>query len=186
MSTLVVNLDEFSELCGVTAETMRGHIRSVEGNPEWLIERGDRGRGYKIEPEGGLAWWRAKRDAAEQEAAEHADRLAQLRLDILGDQAEGEEGLALSGKQRREEYAATLDRIKLRRMMGELVEVAQLEPLLASAAVDMRRRLSLIPGELAAEMGLPIGELAPLEKMIERACGEFADAISIERIARGA
>ena len=43
--SLVVNLEEFSELCGVTPETMRGYIRSVEGAPGWLIERGDRGRG---------------------------------------------------------------------------------------------------------------------------------------------
>ena len=186
MGALVVNLDEFSELCGVTAETMRGHIRAVDDKPAWLIERGDRGRGYKIEAEGGLAWWREKREAAEAEAAEHVEQLAQLRLGLLGDQAESDEVLALSGKQRREEYAATLDRIKLRRMMGELIEVAQLEPLLAAAAVDMRRRLELIPGEMAAEMGVPIAEMEPLARMIERACGEFADAISIERVTRSA
>ena len=182
MAGLVVNLDQFSELCGVTAETMRTHIRSVEGKPRWLIERGDRGRGYKIEPKGGLKWWQKKKEKAEIEAAEHQERLAQLRLDILGDQAEADDALSLSGKQRREEYAATLDRIKLRRMMGELVEVSQLEPLLANAAVEMRRRLSLIPGELAAEMGITIEELAPLERMLERAAGEFASDISIERV----
>ena len=186
MSGLVVNLDEFSELCGVTAETMRGHIRGVEGSPAWLIERGDRGRGYKIEPEGGLAWWQAKREQADIEAAEHKEKLAQLRFSMLGDQAEGEEALSLSGKQRREEYAAVLDRIKLRRMMGELVEVSQLEPLLASAAVDLRQRLELIPGEMAAAMGVGSEEMAPLERMIERACNEFAAAISSERIAGSA
>ena len=35
---LVVNLDEFSELCGRTAETMRDYIRSVEGEPAWLLD----------------------------------------------------------------------------------------------------------------------------------------------------
>jgi hypothetical protein len=175
---LVVNLEEFAELCGVTGETMRGHIRGVEDSPAWLIERGDRGRGYKIEPEGGLVWWRAKRDQADADAAEHKEALAQLRLDILGDQGEDGDLLTLSGKQRREEYAATIDRIKLQRMMGELVEAAQVETALTHAAVEARRRFGLIAGEYAAEAGLSPEEVKPLAILIERAVGEFVDKIA--------
>ena len=57
---LIVNLEEFAELCGVTAETMRVHVKAVDGDAAWLIERGARGRGYAIEAMGGLAWWKAK------------------------------------------------------------------------------------------------------------------------------
>ena len=178
--SLVVNLEEFAELCGVTGETMRGHIRGVEDNPGWLIERGDRGRGYKIEAEGGLAWWRAKRDQAEAEATEHKEALAQLRLDILGDQTEDAEALLLSGKQRREEYAAVMDRIKVRRMMGELVEASELERHLTHAAVEARRRFGLIHSEYAAEAGLSPDDVAPLAALIERAVEEFVSSLTVQ------
>ncbi len=177
--TLVVNLDEFSELCGVTSETMRGYIRAVEGNPDWLVERGDRGRGYKIHAEGGLAWWKALREHEENISAERQAQLAQLRFEHLGNAVEDAETLALSGRHRREEYAATIEKIKLRRMMGELLERAEIEPLLANAAVEARRRLQLVPGEYAAQMGLSPEEVAPLRAMIESAVGDFVKAITL-------
>lgn len=174
---LIVNLDEFSELCGSTAETMRGHIRDVDGNPAWLVERGSRGRDYQIEAEGGLAWWRARREADETTSAERKAQLQQLRFEQLGAAVESEEALALSGRQRREEIEAALARIKLRRVMGELVEWAELEPLLATAAVEIRRQLQLVPGEFAALTGMSPEEVKPLAGLIERALAQFVTAL---------
>jgi hypothetical protein len=176
--SLIVNLDEFSELCGVTAETMRVHIRAVEGDPVWLIERGDRGRGYKIEAEGGVAWWKAKRDADESASAVRLEQLRQLRFEHLGDAAENEDALALSGKQRREEYAAVMERIKLRRVMGELVDRAEVEALLSHAAVEARQRLMRVPGEYAATVGLPPEDMAPLSELLERVVNDFVDSLT--------
>lgn len=170
---LVVNLDEFSELCGRTAETMRDYIRSVEGEPGWLLERGMRGRGYRIEAEGGLAWWKARIAADDNASAERLAQLQQLRFEHLGDAADNEEALGLSGKQRREEYAAVVERIKLRRMMGELVERAPLEAQLTHAAVEHRRQLMLIPAEYAATEGLEPASVRSLSVMIERAVEKF-------------
>lgn len=174
---LIVNLDEFSELCGVTAETMRVHIRGIEGHPTWLVERGDRGRGYKIEAEGGLAWWKAKRDDEEQASAERQAQLHQLRLDLLGDAADEPDGLGLSGKQRREEYAAVMERIKLRRTMGELVEVAALDGPGANAVVELRRKLQLVAPEFAAKVDLSIEDRNTLAAMIERAVSSFLESM---------
>ena len=175
--SLIVNLDEFSDLCGVTAETMRVHIRGVEGNPAWLIERGDRGRGYKIEAEGGVAWWKAKRDADDLASAERQAELQQMRLDLLGDAAESPEALSLSGRQRRDEIEAAMARLKLRRQMGELVERAELEAAGVTAAIELRRRLLLVPAEFAAEAGLPPEDVKPLRAMLERAINAFVDAL---------
>ncbi|MBS7669347.1 hypothetical protein [Croceicoccus gelatinilyticus] len=173
---MIVNIDEFSELCGVTSETMRGYVRAVEGNPAWLIERGERGRPYQIDAEGGMTWWRARRKDEENASIERQAKLQQLRLDVLGDQAESEEALALSGKARRDEYAAAMERIKLRRVMGELAEVGDLVPLLSHAAVEARRRFQMIPGEYAAQMGMTPEEVRPLRDLIERAVNGFVDA----------
>lgn len=170
---LVVNLDEFSELCGVTSETMRGYVKAVEGMPDWLIKRGTRGSGYEIDAELGVAWWRKLRADEAAAGTERAERLAQLRLDLVGDAVEGEEAMSLSGKQRREEYAATMERIKLRRIMGELVERAEIEAVLSSAAVEHRRQLMLIPGEFAALTGMMPADVAPLEGLIAKAIDAF-------------
>ena len=174
---LVVNLDEFSELCGRTAETMRDYIRSVEGEPAWLLERGTRGRGYRIEAEGGIAWWKARREADDTASAERLAQLQQLRFEHLGDAADSEDALGLSGKQRREEYAAVVARIKLRQMMGELVERAPLEALLTHAAVEHRRQMMVIPAEYAATEGLAPDAVRSLATMIERAIDAFVLAL---------
>lgn len=171
--SLIVNLDEFSELCGVTSETMRAHVRGVEGEPVWLVERGDKGRGYKIEAEGGLAWWKSRLDAHETASAERRAALQQLRFEHLGDAAEGEDALSMSGRQRREEYAAVVERIKLRRMMGELVEVAPLEAALSSAVVELRRQLMMVPAEFAAGEGLTPEQVKALKALIGRALESF-------------
>lgn len=172
-----VNLDEFSELCGVTSETMRVHIRAVEGLPDWLIERGDRGRGYKIEPEGGIAWWKARRDAEADASAERQAQLQQLRFEHLGEAADDESNLSLSARQRRDEYAAVMERIKLRRVMGELVEWAGLEALIVAAVIELRRQLMLTPAEFSAASGLTPAQVAPLEAMLDQAIERFIAAL---------
>ena len=181
---LIVNLEEFAELCGVTAETMRVHIRTVEGDPAWLVERGDRGRGYKIEPEGGLAWWKARREDEERADTERRAQLAQLRMDLVGDNVEAPEKLGLSGKQRREEYAAAFEAVRYRKMMGELVEKAELVPVLTAAAVLLRRRLQSIPGEFAIVAGLSPADVEPLHRLHRRAMEEFLTSIAPVGVAR--
>lgn len=176
---LIVNIDEFSELCGVTAETMRGYIKAVEGNPAWLIERGSRGREYRIEAEGGIAWWRELREGEEIAEAGRKEQLQQLRMELIGEQAEGQTGLALSGRQRREEYGAAVDRIKLRRMMGELVERLELEDRLSHAAVECRRRLMQVPAEFAVKTGIPVDEMKPLYDLLEKAVDAFVTALEL-------
>ena len=170
---LVVNLDEFSELCGTTGETMRKHIRELVETPAWMLKRGTKGSGYEIDSDLGIAWWKARREADDHASSERLAQLQQLRFEHLGDAADNEEALGLSGKQRREEYAAVVERIKLRRLMGELVERAPLEAQLTHAAVEHRRQLMLIPAEYAATEGIAPETVRSLAGMIERAVEKF-------------
>ena len=177
---LIVNLEEFAGLCGVTGETMRAHLKGVEGDPTWLLERGDRGRGYRIEALGGLAWWRAKRDTEEQQSAERRAQLAQMRLDLVGDQVEASAQLGMTGKQRREEYAAAEAAVKYRKMMGELVDRNDMIHALSSAASQLKRRLLQVPGEFAIREGLTPQSVTPLEGMLARAIEDFLRTIAEE------
>lgn len=176
---LIVNLEEFADLVGRTPETMKLHLRQLDPQPEWLIERGDRGRGYKIAAEGGVAWWIAKVEADQASTDERRAQLAQLRLDLLGDQGEVPERMGLSGKQRREEYEAAFKAIEYRRRMGELVERVHVEHVLTNAGVDLRRRLMMVPGEFAVMTGLPVDQVKPLELLLGRAVEAFVKAIEL-------
>lgn len=179
---LIVSLEEFAELVGVTAETMRVHLRELGRDgvapPAWLIEKGDRGRAYKIEAEGGIAWWRARREEEDQADAERRGRLQQLRLEVVGEGADSEESLALSGRQRRDEYEAAMVAIKYRRALGQLVDRTILERVLSSAAVDLRRRLQQIPAEFGIAAGLPGDQVKELEGRIGRALDGFVAEIT--------
>lgn len=179
MADLVVNLEEFASLVGVTAETMRVHVREVEGNPAWLVERGDRGRGYKIEAEGGVAWWQAKKETDDLIDAERRAKLQQMRFDLTGGAVEEAETLAMSGRKRSEEYAAAMDAIKLRKTMGELVEKAEVQRELSAAAVTLRRRLQRVPGEFVIANGLDQALVRPLKTAIGRALEEFNVALKL-------
>lgn len=183
---LVVNLEEFSELCAVSEVTMRKYFRALEGEPDWMLKRGMKGSDYQIDTVGGLAWWKAAREGEESANAERLAQLAQLRFDLLGDDAGSEEAMALSGKQRREEYAAEFERLRLAKEMGKLVEMDKLVPLLMAAVVESRRRLGLVPAEFAAMAGMTPEEVKPLALMIEKAVDEFVTAFSNVATAPGA
>lgn len=182
---LIVNLEEFAELCGITAETMRVHIRTVDGSADWLIERGERGRGYKIEARGGVAWWRDKRDRDDLADAERRAQLQQLRFELTGGAVEEAETMKLSGRQRSEEYGAALQALKLREQMGELIPKSALEHELSVATVALRRRLQRVPGEFVVAQGLDAALVRPLKAAIGRALTEFVDAISVVEIVEG-
>jgi hypothetical protein len=101
---LIVSLDEFAALCGVTPETMRNHLKQAPAEADWLLARGRRGVGYKIAAEAALAWYRQRGAGGGTDTARQA-QLAELRLQMLGD-AGDDDGLLLTGKQRYEEYRA--------------------------------------------------------------------------------
>lgn len=179
---LIVSLDEFAELAGVTPETMRTHLkdmlREAAAEPAWLVERGDRGRAYKIEAEGGLRWWQDKREADLLADETRRGKLQQLRLDVLGPAAEQPDSLSLSGRQRRDEYAAAMDAVRYRKILGELVEKVDIERVLSAASVEHRRRLQQIAPEFGIVAGLEPDQVRKLDAMIERAVDSFVTTIT--------
>lgn len=174
---VIGDLKDFAEVCGVSEETMRKYFRTFDEVPVWVITVGTKGRGYEIDCEAGLTWWKGRLEAEELASAERRAQLQQLRFEHLGDAAEAEEALSLSAKQRRDEYAAVMERIKLRQTMGQLVDVGELEGPATSAAIDLRRRLMQVPTDFAAEAGLTPAEVKPLHALLERAIAAFLDAL---------
>ncbi|WP_426255792.1 hypothetical protein [Sphingomonas sp. DC2300-3] len=136
---LIVNLDEFASLCGVTPETMRSHLKAAPAKAPWILERGTRGRGYKIAALAGVEWWK-QRAAAGGDDDGRAAKLAELRLSMLGGDA-SEDDLLLSGKQRGDEFKAGLAELEYREAMGELTRVHDYEAETVNAVIELRRQL---------------------------------------------
>jgi hypothetical protein len=160
---LIVNLDEFASLCGVTSETMRGHLRSAPAKAAWILERGTRGRGYKILALPAVEWWKQRASAANDDDGKAA-KLAELRLQLLGGDA-SEDDLLLPGKQRGDEFKAGLAELEYREAMGELVRVQDIEAETVNAVIELRRQLQSI--------GLTIRRRFSLEREVQDAIDEL-------------
>jgi phage terminase Nu1 subunit (DNA packaging protein) len=150
---LIVNLDELASICSVTPETMRTHLASAPADADWIAQRGRRGVGYKLKAEGAVAWWRGR--SSETDSADDARRrqLAELRMQMLGGDAE-ESDLLLTGKQRREEFLAGQAELSYREAMGELVRAADVDAELANAAIELRRQLQEVGRVIRRKFGL--------------------------------
>ncbi|MBB4154165.1 hypothetical protein GGQ80_002075 [Sphingomonas jinjuensis] len=139
---IIVNLDEFASLCGVTTETMRSHLRTAPAKAPWILERGARGRGYKIVALAAIEWWKQRAASAGDDDG-RAAKLAELRLQLLGGDA-SEDDLLLTGKQRGDEFKAGLAELEYREAMGELVRVQDIEAETVNAIIELRRQLQTV------------------------------------------
>ncbi len=67
-SELIISLDEFASIVGVTPETMRTHMKQAPADAAWVLERGRRGVGYKIAAGGAVAWWQSRSGGGDDDA----------------------------------------------------------------------------------------------------------------------
>lgn len=175
---LIVSLDEFASLCGVTPETMRSHLKQAPANAEWLLQRGRRGVGYKIAAEGALEWWR-NRDHGGGEDSLRNQKLAELRLQMLGGDAV-EEDVLLTGKQRYEEFKAGEAELAYRTAMGELARVADLDAEMATAVIELRRKLQGIGMTIRRRFGLEREVEDAIDELIGDQLRQFVTALDVD------
>lgn len=175
---LIVSLDEFAALCGVTPETMRTHLKQAPADAEWLLERGRRGVGYKIAAEKALAWWRGRSAHGGAEDA-RKQQLAELRLQMLGD-AGDDEGLLLTGKQRYEEYKAGEAELAYRQSIGELCRVADIEAETVNAAIELRRQLQTVARTIRHQFNLPVEVETAIDALIGAKLAAFVKVLDAD------
>lgn len=149
---LIVSLDELASICGVTPETMRKHLKSAPDDADWLLERGRRGVGYRILAGGAVAWWKSRAgEGGEDDARRSA--LAEWRLTALGDLAD-EDGPALTGKERYDEFRAAEAELNYRKKIGELCRVIEIEDHTVNAVIELRRQLQTVGSTIRRDFGL--------------------------------
>ena len=182
---LVVNLEEFASLCGVTPETMRAHLKAAPANASWIIKRGRRGSGYQIAAHGGITWWKEKTAGAGDAASKRSQQLAQLRLQMLGGDA-AEEELLLTGKQRYDEFRAGEAELSYRQAIGELVRAADVEAEISNAVIELRRQLQRVGTDVARQLGLDRSAAAVIDDMIAAKLNAFVEALDSDDAASDA
>ncbi len=165
---LIVTLEEFASICGVTRETMRSHLKSAPVKAPWILERGTRGRGYKIVAEGGVEWWKQRAANDGGDGGKNA-KLAAMRLQMLGGDA-SEDDLLLPGKQRGDEFKAGLAELEYREAMGELVRVADIEGETVNAVIELRRQLQ------------GVGQIIRRKFSLDREVQDAIDGLIAERL----
>lgn len=174
---LIVSLDEFAGLCGVTPETMRNHLKQAP-DADWLLERGRRGVGYKIAAEAAIAWWRNRSTNAGEDNARQ-QQLADLRMQMLGD-AGDDEGLLLTGKQRYEEYRAGEAEIAYRQAIGELCRVADIEAETVNAAIELRRQLQGVARTIRHQFDLRVEVQTAIDDLIAEKLAAFVKVLDAD------
>ena len=175
---LIVSLDEFAALCGVTPETMRNHLKQAPAEADWLLARGRRGVGYKIAAEAALAWYRQRGVGDGVDAARQA-QLAELRLQMLGD-AGDDDGLLLTGKQRYEEYRAGEAELAYRQSIGELCRVAEIENETINAVIELRRQLHGIGPTIRRKFGLDREVEIGIDELIAEKLAAFVKVLDAD------
>lgn len=173
---LVVGLDDFASICGVTPETMRKHL--PKGPADWILERGGRGRGYKIAAAAAVEWWKTRSSGGGDEA-EKAAAIAELRLQMLGD-AGDDEGLLLSGKQRYEEFRAGQAELEYRETIGELCRVADIEGETVNAVIELRRQLQGVGNAIRRRFGLDLEVATAIDEAIGERLAAFVAKIDVD------
>ena len=175
---LIVSLDEFAALCGVTPETMRNHLKQAPAEADWLLARGRRGVGYKIAAEAALAWYRQRGAGDGVDSARQA-QLAELRLQMLGD-AGDDDGLLLTGKQRYDEYRAGEAELAYRQSIGELCRVAEIENETVNAVIELRRQLQGIGPTIRRKFGLERDVEIGIEELLAEKLAAFVKALDAD------
>lgn len=170
----VCNLSELAFVTGVSATTLSKWAREQSDFP--VAERGSNGRAYQFDAAAVQAWIDNHKAEADAEAEARQAQLALWRADMYGDDPNPEHR-PLTASERKAEAEAALAEDKVRRLRGELVELAPLEVCLTQALVELRNALSQVAAEVAREHGLPRETRIAMQNAVEHRMNAFADQI---------
>ena len=177
-SELIISLDEFASIVGVTPETMRTHLKQAPADAAWLLERGRRGVGYKIAAAGAVSWWQSRSGGGGDDDVKRA-AIAELRMQMLGDTGD-DEGLLLTGKQRFEEFKAGEAELAYRQSIGELCRIAEIESEATNAVIELRRKLLRVGPSVRRKHGLSRENEAAITEAIGAALNDFVAKLDVD------
>lgn len=173
---LIASLGEFAAIPGVPSEpTLR---RLIKDNPDFPALPGTNGQAYEIDVAAGIAWLKARETKRVQGERDHAERVRQLGLELLGEGAAADVSqVGLSAEERRKLLEEEFYAIKVAEKRGELIRKADIEAAISDVLVADARRRSSFMTRLAKRVNLSREQLAAAEELIEFDRRQFAAAL---------
>ncbi len=171
---VIRNLEQTARFFETTTPTVKSWI--ADGCP--VEAGGSNGVPYALDLRKVDEWRQAKKEEEQKTAEERAEQEAQLRLELLGDDALTDAGVGpLTPRQRADYLRAEVDKVKLAEKRGELMPAAEF----LDALVEMNRlvsaRLRGLPDDLADRFGLSEDQRENLRATIDDVLNDMADEI---------
>lgn len=173
---LIASLAEFAAIPGVPSEvTLR---KLIKENPDFPAKPGTNGVAYEIDVQEGIAWLKARDEQRIADEREHADKVMQLGLELLGDGAAtdlGQTGLSVTERKAllEEEFHA----IKVAEKRGDLIRKSDVEAALADMIVSDARIRSTFMARLGKRVELTREQIAAGEALMDADRKTFAASL---------
>jgi hypothetical protein len=173
---LIASLAEFAAIPGVPSEpTLR---RLIKDNPDFPANPGTNGVAYEIDVAAGVAWLKEREAKRVQVERDHAEKVRQLGLELLGEGAAADVSqVGLSAEERRKLLEEEFYAIKVAEKRGELIRKADIEAAISDVLVADARRRSSFMTRLAKRVSLTRDQLAAAEELMDFDRRQFAAAL---------
>ena len=169
-----LNLGQFAKVVGSTEPTVRKRVDEA-GDGDWLIERGSKGRDYKIHPVLGPLWWREEEERRRQEEAAKDEAVDQLRMTFLGDNALQAEVQGLSASDRLKELEVQKALRIEARERGVLVDRGALQRVLGNTMAMLSKQILSAAKTIGREADLKPAQRSEWEERVEKAMNAAID-----------
>ncbi len=147
-----VNLEELAEIVGKSLPTLRSLMRGSDDFP--VISHGKNGVAYEFDARAVAGWMSANDERVRAEDVARGDRVAQLRLELYGDDMPEDGTVGFTPQQRKHEYEAQRLADMLAAARGELTRTADVEMRIREAFRKLRGALLALPDDLGRELDL--------------------------------
>lgn len=173
---LIASLAEFAAIPGVPSEvTLR---RLIKDSPDFPAKPGTNGVAYEIDVEAGIAWLKDREARRVQSERDHADKVRQLGLELLGEGAAADVSQAgLSIDERKKLLEEEFYSIKVKERRGELIRKADVEAAIANVIATDKRLRENFMARLAKRVTLTRDQIAAGQGLIESDLRKFAAAL---------
>jgi hypothetical protein len=173
---LIASLCEFAAIPGVPSEPILRKL--IRENPDFPANPGTNGQAYEIDVAAGIAWLKEREAKRVQGEREHAEKVRQLGLELLGEGAAADVSQAgLSIDERKKLLEEEFYAIKVAEKRGELIRKADIEAAIVDVlATDAQRRGDFM-ARLAKRVNLTREQIAAAQELLEYDRRQFAAAL---------
>lgn len=169
-------LEETARFFSVTAPTVRDWIR--KGCP--VDQVGGNGVPYCLDLRKVAAWRREQSEADARAAQDRAERDAQLKLELLGGDMLPDGDGPMTTAQRQQWLRAEIDKIRIAKERGELVNAAALRDAFVEPLALLRERLRNLPVVMARRFGWDDEVETVALEQIDDALTDLVDGIAAQ------